>query len=271
MRNSGRTDTGTPTPHGPSSGTRPWQVAVVAVLAGLALPFAFWVAFLWSPAPADVSPAAVSTVQAAPAGGSSASPSSSEGGDAQGATPGMVLVIGDQYARGDGAEPGQGYVGQLADSLGSEAAARHTIGGGWVTEGTRGDFAALVEDTDLASVDPDLVIVQGGFNDVQVASGSAIREAAGQAIGELRQALPGVPVVVLGVLSPGEDDPAVTRANTALRRAVEDVADDSVVFVGTNGGEWRFSTTDGSNPDQAGHDLIADQIEASLRDQGLLG
>ena len=166
----------------------------------------------------------------------------------------VVLVIGDGYAAGRGAStPDLAYPALLGTDLGWTVETEAAIGAGYVS-----DEPTLLDMLEAAPANaaPDLLVVQGAY-------GSSVGDPKA-AIAELATAIedryPDVPLVAVTPLA--TDDSASEARERTIARAWREVPGTLVLRPQPDG--W------GPTPlTDAGHRLIADELEAALRAAGL--
>ncbi len=174
----------------------------------------------------------------------------------------VVLLVGDGYADGRGASsPGNSYASLLSKQLGWDVRLATAPGAGYLSGTSLLDLFTDSPD----SVDPDLVIVQGGYG------GDGSNDAAKAAVEELDGAIadryPDAAVVAVSPFWPGAPNKqAETRERTIARAWREDP--DVLVLRPQPDGWSTFDTVDGA-PDDAGHELIATTMIDAFRDSGL--
>lgn len=174
----------------------------------------------------------------------------------------VVLLVGDGYADGRGASsPGNTYASLISKELGWDVRLATAPGAGYLSGTSLLDLFTDSPD----SVDPDLVIIQGGYG------GDGSNEAAKTAIEELDAAIsdryPEAAVVAVSPFWPGTlNKQAETRERTVARAWREDP--DVLVLRPQPDGWSTFDTVDGA-PDDAGHELIATSMVEAFRDSGL--
>ena len=178
----------------------------------------------------------------------------------------LVLFVGDSYVSGVGAsQPKQtGFVPQLSAALGWEARASGAPGTGFMRAGTRGPLADLVRAADLATLQPDLVVLNGAHNDVT----GPVDQLPGRVreVVELIDSLaPQAQVVIVGVLWPGPPPAAAKGFDVVLKAAANSAgANFSHTY------DLRFTSSGpGNRPDDDGYRLIAERLRASFIDLGL--
>ncbi|WP_285249821.1 SGNH/GDSL hydrolase family protein [Pseudarthrobacter sp. fls2-241-R2A-168] len=226
--------------------------------------------------PAPSMPAATSSVTpsatATPAGTATASPTATASATSQ--APGIelpaepvVLILGDSYTAGVGAgRPDQGWAYLVAGQLGYPTNIDGVGGTGFAWGGGARDDQGGEYEVRLRNIAanpafvPNVLILQGGQNDSQIANPDEVKAAATQTIEAARRFWPGIQVVVLGPSAPqplGED---LRRVNSAVR---DGAAAASAPFIDAVEAGW-FTTAnspnydaDGAHPNTAGHAYLA--------------
>lgn len=181
-----------------------------------------------------------------------------------------VLVLGDSYTEGGGAEPAtKGYAYLVGKPLGWRVTVNGVAGSGYVNPGAHGNNRYLQRLPALAGRSFDLVVVQGGSNDRDVAY-PVLRDAVSQTIDAVRSTFPGAAVVLLGPSNPyGKTDPTRLLAQCTLAgyaRAQHLTFLDPIAeswFV-PGDGKRDANPADG-HPSNAGHRQIADRFVADVR------
>jgi len=174
----------------------------------------------------------------------------------------VVLLVGDGYAAGRGASsPGNSYASLIRKELGWDVRLATAPGAGYLSATSLLDLFTDSPD----SVDPDLVIVQGGYG------GDGSNDAAKTAIEELDAAIaeryPDAAVVAVSPFWPGaRNKQAETRERTVARAWRENP--DVLVLRPQRDGWSGFDTVNGA-PDDAGHELIATSMIEAFRGSGL--
>lgn len=181
----------------------------------------------------------------------------------------FVLIVGDSYTGGTGADqPAKtGYVAQLAVDLGWNVRVLTTSGGGYTAEGGAGPVGELVTTAELSADKPDMILLQAGHNDAT--AGSQTGSAASAVLRSIRDYSLDVPVVMVGLFWPDGPEPETTPdAAASLSAAAKQYV--QVLFLDPYTEPWdKFPTVDGIHPTQAGHDQIAEHIEGALRTANL--
>ena len=174
----------------------------------------------------------------------------------------VVLLVGDGYAAGRGASsPGTSYASLISKTLGWDVRLATAPGAGYLSSTSLLDLFTDSPD----SVDPDLVIIQGGYG------GDGSNDVAKAAIEELDAAIagryPDAAVVAVSPFWPGTPNPqAETRERTVARAWREDP---DVLVLRPQPDGWSDFPTVGGVPDDEGHELIATSMIEAFRDSGL--
>ncbi|WP_370038778.1 SGNH/GDSL hydrolase family protein [Nocardioides sp.] len=174
----------------------------------------------------------------------------------------VVLLVGDGYADGRGASsPGNSYASLISKELGWDVRLATAPGAGYLSGTSLLDLFTDSPD----SIDPDLVLIQGGYG------GDGSNDAAKASIQELDAAIaeryPDADVVAVSPFWPGTlNKQAETRERTVARAWREDP--DVLVLRPQPDGWSTFDTVNGA-PDDAGHELIATSMIKAFRDAGL--
>lgn len=181
-----------------------------------------------------------------------------------------VLVLGDSYTEGGGAEPAtKGYAYLLGKPLAWRVTVNGVAGSGYVNPGAHGNNRYLQRLPALQGRRFDLVVVQGGSNDRDVAY-PVLRDAVAQTIDGVHATFPGAAVLLLGPSTPyGKPDPTRLLAQCTL---AEYAAAQHLTFLDPIGDAW-FVPGDGTwaanpvdaHPSNAGHRRIADRFVADVR------
>ncbi len=180
-----------------------------------------------------------------------------------------VLVLGDSYTEGGGAEPAtKGYAYLLGKPLGWRVTVKGVAGSGYVNPGAHGNNRYLQRLPALQGRTFDLVVVQGGSNDRDVAY-PVLRDAVAQTIDGVRATFPGAAVVILGPSNPyGKADPTRLLSECTLAQyagaqhlAFLDPIGESWFVPGD--GKWAANPAN-AHPSNAGHRRIAERFVADV-------
>lgn len=187
----------------------------------------------------------------------------------------VVLILGDSYTAGDGAgQPDQGWAYVVARELEYPTNVEGLGGTGFAWGGGAQDELDGEYETRLREIAantafvPNVLILQGGQNDAQIANVDEVRTATTQTIEAARRFWPGIQVVVLGPSAPqplGEQLRAVNgavRAGAAAANAPFVDAVEAGWFTAANSPGFDF---DGAHPNAAGHAYIAEKFLEAWR------
>jgi acyl-CoA thioesterase-1 len=180
-----------------------------------------------------------------------------------------LAVIGASFTAGVGSSPGQSWAAQLTRRLHWNAATYGVPGAGYVRPGTQhgGPVAAEVTHVGLPSLDPSLIIVQAGHDDIGIPA-STEEQRVTQAIDLIRAQAPHAHLVLLTVF-PGHAQQAAARTDQAIVTAAR-AADPAVIIADPLTGRWIFPhSPDGLHPTAAGSAWIASHVAVILHAGGI--
>lgn len=185
----------------------------------------------------------------------------------------LLLVLGASITAGVGAEsPGAAWPRVLASLMDWRLVADGVPGAGFLSPGGegRGPFSRQLAGLGLADLDPSVVIVQGGRNDV----GQPLPELELRVVELFTLLARQAPQARLGLISvfPGAELSSEERStNEVIVRAARQAVARIIVFDPINE-RWRFPTVeDGVHPTTAGHRCIAEWVAARLGIGGAAG
>jgi len=139
-------------------------------------------------------------------------------------------------------------------------------GAGYVHPGAGhlGPVAAELDRIDLRELDPALVIVQAGHDDIGVPVRTEERQVR-QVIALIRADAPGARIALITVYATHSPTPAAYRTDRAIVTAGR-AADPGVIIMDPLGSHWSFQRApDGLHPTQAGSVWIARTVAGILR------
>jgi acyl-CoA thioesterase-1 len=182
----------------------------------------------------------------------------------------VLLILGDSYTAGDGADqPDQGWAYVVAGRLGYPTNIDGVSGtgfawGGGAQDERGGEYEVRLRDiaANPAFV-PNVLILQGGQNDSQIANPDEVEAATTQTIEAARRFWPGIQVVVLGPSAPQPLAEELRGVNNAVRAGT---AAASAPYVDAVEAGWFTSANsqgfnaDGGHPNTAGHAYIAEKF-----------
>lgn len=181
-----------------------------------------------------------------------------------------LVIIGASFTAGVGSGPSRSWAVLLARYLRWDAVVYGVPGVGYVRAGVgrEGPVAAEVARLGLAALQPSLVIVQAGHDDIRVPA-RLERQRVEQAIASIRAAAPHARLALLTVFVRRSPSPAAYRTDRAIVQAAR-AADRAAIIIDPLTADWVFSRAgDGLHPTAAGSAWIADQVAAILRDHGV--
>jgi acyl-CoA thioesterase I len=184
----------------------------------------------------------------------------------------LLAVVGASFSAGVGAGNREhAWPEDLARMMGWRLAVSADPGAGYVNPGAghRGPFDRLAARLDLAHLDPDTVIIQGGHDDIGRPL-PLIRSRVESLISTIRRQDPRCRLAVLSVFPRGRPSPAALATDQAIVAAARR-ADPAVLVFDPIASHWQFPRIgDHLHPTPAGHEWIARHLAAGLRDPGTL-
>ncbi|MDT0156847.1 SGNH/GDSL hydrolase family protein [Microbacterium sp. ARD32] len=182
-----------------------------------------------------------------------------------------VLVFGDSWTYGSAATPPTaGYAYLLADLIDGTTVVDGVRGSGYLKPGIDGpDYRTRIDALD-ASIDPDLIIIQGSINDRRE-NAAAFPAAVDATWNALTEKFPEVPIVVLGpaphILPVGASTARIDRAlaQLAAQRAwwyISPVQDHWITP--ENYLQLIDVETGRRHPSNAGHEYLAQRVHQAL-------
>jgi lysophospholipase L1-like esterase len=195
-----------------------------------------------------------------------------ERGSGSGSGRARVAIVGASFTAGVGSGPSRSWAVLLARHLGWDAVVDGVPGAGYVRAGagrpgTRGPVAAELARAGLRALQPSLVIVQAGHDDIGVAP-ALERRRVEQAVGMIRAEAPRARIALLTVF-PGRSHRGASRTDRAIVAAARG-ADRAVIIIDPLAGGWRYARVrDGLHPTAAGSAWIAARVAGILREHGV--
>jgi lysophospholipase L1-like esterase len=182
-----------------------------------------------------------------------------------------LAIVGASFTAGVGSGPGRSWAVLLARHLGWDAVVDGVPGAGYVRvggrPGSKGPVAAEIARAGLRALQPSLVIVQAGHDDIGVPP-ALERRRVEQAVGVIRAEAPGAKIVLLTVF-PGRSHRGASRTDRAIVAAAR-AADPAVIIIDPLAAGWRYAhVRDGLHPTAAGSAWIAGRVAAVLREHGV--
>ena len=180
-----------------------------------------------------------------------------------------LAIVGASFTAGVGSGPGRSWAVLLARHLGWDAVVDGVPGAGYVRvgggrRGSKGPVAAEIARAGLRALQPSLVIVQAGHDDIGVPPGLERRRVE-QAVDVIRAEAPQAKIVLLTVF-PGRSHRGASRTDRAIVAAAR-AADPAVIIIDPLAAGWRYAhVRDGLHPTATGSAWIAGRVAAVLRE-----
>lgn len=182
----------------------------------------------------------------------------------------LLAVVGASFAAGVGAEgPQHAWPQDLARILRWRVVVSADPGAGYVSPGAgrRGPFSRLASRLDLVRLDPSVVIIQGGHDDIGRAL-PLIRDRVERLVAEIHRDVPETRLAILTVFTRGRRP---SRAALATDRTIVTAArhaDPTVVVFDPLSGHWHFPRVrDRLHPTDAGDRWIARRLAIGLSER----
>jgi lysophospholipase L1-like esterase len=186
----------------------------------------------------------------------------------------VVAIVGASYTAGVGpGNPDLSWAVVLARQLRWNAVVYGVPGAGYVrpSGSGRGPMTRMLGAEALRQLDPALVIVQAGHDDLGVPPAFEQRRV-GATVAQIRAAAPQARIALLTTFAAGSDtgSPELQRLDHAIITAGR-AADPGVVIMDPLGGRWTYPrASDGLHPTAAGDAWLARTAAAILRSHGVL-
>jgi lysophospholipase L1-like esterase len=190
--------------------------------------------------------------------------------DAKHGTP-DVVIVGASFTAGVGTgAPGRSWAVLLARELHWNVDVYGVAGAGYVHPGADhlGPVTAELARIDLRDLDPALVIVQAGHDDIGIPARVEERRVE-RTIALIRAQAPDARIALLTVYATRSPTPAAYRTDRAIVTAGR-TADPRVIIMDPLASHWSFQRApDGLHPTEAGSRWIARKVAEILRANGL--
>jgi lysophospholipase L1-like esterase len=172
--------------------------------------------------------------------------------------PPQVLVIGDSMTSGtDENAPGYEWEFVLGDQLGWQVTADGVPGSGYLQDGYGERFISRITD-DSARIDPDLVILAGGANDVYHHRDlDEISLAVELTIERTEQAFPEARILLFSPWSSGAPSTETLALTDAMKSIAREQQIDFIDVTWYLSGDPALIGRDGRHPNNDGHRIIA--------------
>jgi lysophospholipase L1-like esterase len=183
-----------------------------------------------------------------------------------------LVVLGASISAGTGSTPEQAWPAVVGRCLGRRVVVGAVPGAGYIAtgRGARGPVGRLLREADLARLDPSLVVLQAGHNDIGT-PGPQLRAAVTTAVETARRDAPRAPLALLTVVAHAGDPSASARATDATIVEAARRADPGVVVLDPIAEGWSFPrVADGLHPTAAGQRLLAGHVLDDLARAGVV-
>lgn len=178
-----------------------------------------------------------------------------------------VAIVGASFTAGVGpGNPDESWADLLARDLHADAVVYGVPGAGYVQRGSgnHGPVLAELKHIDLSAVDPELVIVQAGHDDIGVPL-ALEKQRVTQVIDLIRAEAPSARIALITVFSRKSPSRAAYRTDHAIVAAAT-AADRTVIVMDPLASGWRFGRVrDGLHPSAAGSRWLAATVDRVLR------
>ena len=182
-----------------------------------------------------------------------------------------VVIVGASITAGVGAgQPDRSWAALLVRRLGWNAVVYGDPGAGYVRPGIhrRGPVAREIAEVDLRKLNPALVIVQAGHNDMGVPA-QLEQQRVKQVIAQIRAAAPDAGIALITVFVGRLHRPAAYQTDRTIVAAAK-AADPAVIIMDPLAGKWKYARIrDGLHPTTAGSQWIAGQVGQILEGRGV--
>ena len=181
-----------------------------------------------------------------------------------------LVIVGASFTAGTGSGPSRSWAVLLARRLRWGAVVYGVPGAGYVRAGAghNGPVAAELARLGLRALQPSLVIVQAGHDDIGVPP-ALVGQRVEQAIALIRADAPRARIALLTVFARHSPPAAAYRADRTIVAAAR-AADRAVIVIDPLAAGWAFPRArDGLHPTAAGSAWIASQVAAILGAHGV--
>ena len=182
-----------------------------------------------------------------------------------------VVIVGASITAGVGAgQPDRSWAALLVRRLGWNAVVYGDPGAGYVRPGIhrRGPVARELSEVDLRKLNPALVIVQAGHNDMGVPA-ALEQQRVKNVIAQIRAEAPDAGIALITVFVGRLHRPAAYQTDRTIVAAAK-AADPAVIIMDPLAGNWKFARIrDGLHPTAAGSQWIAGQVGQVLERRGV--
>lgn len=198
-----------------------------------------------------------------------------------------IIIAGDSYTEGTGADFGLGYVNRLMSKYNIYNVVNSGLGGtGYLKENSGRPNLISRYQTDIIDQNPDVVIIAMGINDL-LSSPTDIATAASTIISDIKVSNPNCEILILGCWYPRAPTQEIIDINTELELVSVNggakfinptkSVDESWVYgtgrVGAEAGDGNadvITSSDNTHPTNLGHEYLASMLKMSIDDAGVL-
>jgi lysophospholipase L1-like esterase len=182
-----------------------------------------------------------------------------------------VAIVGASFTAGIGAEdPAGAWAVLLARQLNWNAFVYGVPGAGYVHAGLgrKGPVSAEVTRVHLGALQPSLIIVQAGHDDMSVPPDQELIRVE-QTVATIRAQAPGAQIALVTVFAGRKHRPALYRIDQAIVAGAY-AADPDVIIMDPLAEKWRFPRArDGFHPSPEGDTWIANKVAGILQQHGV--
>jgi lysophospholipase L1-like esterase len=184
-----------------------------------------------------------------------------------------IVVLGASISAGTGSTPEQAWPALLGRCLGRRVIVGAVPGAGYVATGrdSGGPVVRLLRESDLKRLDPSLVMLQAGHNDIGTPA-PKLTEAVTTAIGTVNRDAPQARVAVITVFAHVGVPTAEARSTDAVIVGAAQRADPHVIVLDPLTEDWSFPrVADGLHPTEIGQRIVATHVIDGLALAGVTG
>ena len=182
-----------------------------------------------------------------------------------------VVIVGASFTAGVGpGNPDGSWAALLVRRMGWDAVVYGDPGAGYVRPGIhrQGPVARELSAVNLRALNPALVIIQAGHNDMGVPA-ALEQQRVKQAIAQIRATVPDAGIGLITVFTGRLRRPAAAQTDSEIVSAAR-AADPAVIIMDPLTGKWKYARIrDGLHPTAAGSAWIANEVAGILQSRGV--